>query len=191
MKKSNLPFIFFLVLTISVFGQSNSSISNLRIKAADNSYYNFNLDRETNGTVFIFLLTDCPASQSYTLTINDLVKKYKKYNIKFAIVFPGDFSSENEIKSFVKTYHVGIPVLLDGSFKLTKFLNATVAPECFVLNKFNKIIYSGRIDDQYFSPGRKRQVVTAHDLDAAILNLVSGKIQLTKTTKAIGCIINY
>ena len=77
------------------------------------------------------------------------------------------------------------------SFKLTKFLNASVAPECFVLNKLNKIIYSGRIDDQYFSPGRKRQVITSRDLDAAISNLVLGKIQLTQTTKAIGCIINY
>lgn len=191
MKKSNLPFIFFLLLTINVFGQLNSSISNLKIKELDKSYYNFNLDTKSNGTVFIFLLTDCPASQSYTLTINDLVKKYKKNNINFAIVFPGDFSSENEIQSFVKTYHVAIPILFDRTFKLTKFLNATIAPECFVLNKFNKIVYNGRIDDQYFSPGRKRQVITAHDLDAAISNLVSGKIQLTKMTKAIGCIINY
>ena len=191
MKKFNLPFIFFLILTINVSGQLKSSIANLKIKELGKNYYNFKVDTKTNGTVFIFLLTDCPASQSYTLTINDLIKKYKKDNINFAIVFPGDFSSENEIQSFVKTYHLTIPILFDRSFKLTKFLNASVAPECFVLNKFNKIIYSGRIDDQYFSPGRKRQVITSRDLDAAISNLVLGKIQLTQTTKAIGCIINY
>lgn len=191
MKRLTKLFICFAVLTSNVFGQINSSISNLKIKELGKSYYNFKVDDKTSGTVFIFLLTDCPASQNYTLLINDLVKKYKKNTINFAIVFPGDFSSENEIQSFVKTYHLTTPILIDQSFKLTKFLNATVAPESFVLNKYNKIIYSGRIDDQYFSPGRKRQVITSHDLDAAISNLVSGKIQLVQTTKAIGCIINY
>ena len=78
MKKFNLPFIFFLILTINVSGQLNYSISDLKIKELDKSYYNFKVDSKTTGTVFIFLLTDCPASQSYTLTINDLVKKYKK-----------------------------------------------------------------------------------------------------------------
>ena len=191
MKRLTKLFICFAVLTSHVFGQINSSISNLKIKELGKSYYNFKVDDKTSGTVFIFLFTDCPASQNYTLLINDLVKKYQKNTINFAIVFPGDFSSENEIQSFVKTYHLTTPILIDQSFKLTKFLNATVAPESFVLNKYNKIIYSGRIDDQYFSPGRKRQVITSHDLDAAISNLVSGKIQLVQTTKAIGCIINY
>jgi thiol-disulfide isomerase/thioredoxin len=171
--------------------QNELGLFKLKVKCSDNTYYDFSKIKNNKGTVFIFFLTDCPASQSYTLTYRNLIEKYNRQGIKIYIVFPGTFADLKTIGEFCKTYKITDPVLIDSNLSLTKYLHATIAPECFLMNNNGKIIYQGRIDDLYYSPGRKRKVITSHDLEDAIKNCVAGKIQMTRSTKAIGCIINY
>ncbi len=191
MKKNFLAFIFLLSHYSQIGAQDINDIFSLKIIDQTNHQYNFNEIKKYNSCAFIFLLTDCPASQSYTLTIKKLQEKYQSKNVKFIFVFPGDFSTAKEIRDFITQYKLNGTILFDKSFALTKYLHATVAPESFLVNNNGRIIYSGRIDNLYYSPGRKRQVITSNDLDEAISNCTNHKIQPIKSTQAIGCIINY
>lgn len=71
-----LLMILFLIYGKS-YSQKPNGIFDLKLKTSDNSYFNSLSIKTSKATVFFFLLTDCPASQNYTLTINQLQKKYR------------------------------------------------------------------------------------------------------------------
>lgn len=187
--------ILFFIINIfhisSSYGQVNSSLLGLKLNTAENTVFNLSDLKNSKATVLIFFLTDCPASQNYTLTIKKLHKKYSAGNISFDIVFPDTYSSPEEVRKFMTDYKLSLPALMDTELTLTKLLKASVAPQCFLLDSKGNIIYDGRIDDWYYKPGKKRTVILSNDLDNAISNFLAGKkIEPAKTTP-VGCIINY
>lgn len=188
---SQLYFFVYSLLIASQLNAQNTSLLNLKLKTFENLPYNFSSIKSSKASVYIFFLTDCPASQNYTLTVNTLQKKYYDKNISFNIVFPDTYSTIDEIKEFKNKYKISMPILLDPNLELTKLLNAKVAPQCFVLDKNGNTLYEGRIDDWYYSPGKKRTVIRSNDLDVAITNLLSGKPISPAKTIPYGCIINY
>ena len=139
-------------------------------------------------TVFVFLLPDCPASQSYTLTLNTLSKKYQSKQVQFLGIVPGTYATAAEVKAFVKTYKVSFPVLADTAYKLVRCLGATIVPEAFVVDRKGVTQYAGRIDNWLVSAGKKRNITT-HELDDAITAVINKKPVKVKKTKAIGCYI--
>src|SRR5690349_20031196 len=82
------------------------------------------------------------------------------------------------------------------NFPLLKDLNNTVAdqmgavrtPEAFLLDADRKIVYWGRLDDQ-FIVGRQRDAATQQDLVAAVDELLAGKTVSGATTEAPGSFI--
>jgi thiol-disulfide isomerase/thioredoxin len=140
-------------------------------------------------TVFVFLSESCPICQSYTLPLKELHKKYGKKNIRFIGVFPNDDVTEKDLEAFKITYSIPFELKLDSSGALTKKLNATVTPEVFVEDGDGNIIYSGRIDDSFYAVGKRRKVVTTHELADALASYVSNKAVRQPKTQAVGCII--
>ncbi len=183
----------FIFLSISGYSsaQKSKEILNLNLKTYENTIYDFSTIKNSKATVYVFFLTDCPASQNYTLTINKLQKKYSDKNIPFIIIFPDTYSTIDEIKEFKSKYKIQMPIVLDPELSFTKLLPAKVAPQCFVLDNNANILYEGRIDDWYYSPGKKRTVIRSNDLDAALTNYLSGKPIAPAKTTPYGCIINY
>jgi peroxiredoxin len=161
----------------------------LSLKQTDGHPYALRTPAGHRGTVFVFLLTDCPASQSYTLTLNTLYKEYASRGIRMIGVIPGTFSTPDEISEFISTYHVAFPVVTDPAKDLVRCLQATLAPECFLVDHAGTTVYSGRIDDWLVALGKKKIRVTTHDLRDAMAALLNGKPVNVKHTHAVGCII--
>ncbi len=180
-----------LLLIGLVFFITNNpaSLRSIELKDIDNASFSFQEIGKSKGTVIVFLLTDCPASQSYTLTLNKMAEKYALKKIRFIGVFPGKFSQENEMKDFRKIYKITFPLVKDPDLKLAHELKADVAPGSFLIDQKGEIVYSGRIDDWMYAVGKKKPGVTTHDLDNAIQSLLNNKPIRVKKTQAIGCII--
>lgn len=140
-------------------------------------------------SVFIFLSPDCPLCQSYTLTINQLNQKYRTKDVSFIGVIPGKSVSVADIKNYQRNYKLNTPVYRDPELKLTQYLGATITPEAFVLNQKGEIRYSGRIDNWAYELGKKRTVITSHDLNNAISNVLKNPNTQIQKTKAVGCFI--
>lgn len=180
-----------LLISKNSIGQSYTSLFDLTLKTSENTDFSLSGIKNSRATVFIFFLTDCPASQNYTLTIKKLQKKYANKNVSFNIVFPDTYSTASEVKQFKSDYKLLLPALMDTELSLTKMLKATVAPQCFLVDSNGIVVYEGRIDDWYYKPGKKRTVIISNDLDNAISNFIAGKKIEPAKTIPVGCVINY
>jgi thiol-disulfide isomerase/thioredoxin len=139
--------------------------------------------------VFVFLATDCPLSQSYTLTLNELSKEYEGSGVRFVGVFSGSEPQKGAVDDFVKTYNLKFQTIKDPDFKLADFLHASKTPEAFLVNSTSQAIYKGAIDDWAPELGLHRTVVTKHYLKDALDSMLSDKPVVIKETQAVGCFI--
>lgn len=140
-------------------------------------------------TVYIFLSETCPICQSYTVKLKELYALYHTQNVQFLGVFPNYYSTAEDISAFGKKY--GIPFkLVQDTGALAGKLKATVTPEAFVTSAAGAILYSGRIDDSFYKIGRRRNVISSHDLKDAISNILSGNPVSIPKTQAVGCMIS-
>lgn len=180
---------YVLLLFILLSFTTKNSIFDSRLQSIDRTEYNLQQQIKKKATVFIFLLADCPACRSYTLTLNQLYQKHKKDTVDFIGIFPGKFATEEEMKAFRKEYKIPFPLLVDPEMQFTNNIGATVVPEVFLTDGSGKIIYSGRIDDWMYALGKKRPMIRSHDLANAIENFLQHKEIKIKKTTAIGCIL--
>jgi peroxiredoxin len=173
------------------FHFQEEKIFQITLNDIDDRPVSFSDFKKNKATVFVFLMSDCPASQDYTLTLNKLADKYRKDSVFFKGVFPGDFSAGNEMKKFKEVYKINFQLLKDPDYLLAKKLNATVVPGCFLIDQNEKIIYQGRIDDWLYALGKKRQVIKENNLDAALKSMLKNLPVKKPVTTPIGCILEY
>ena len=190
MKKIRFIFLF-LCLGYSYSAFSQFDLFKNQLTDLDNKSFPLSDLSKNKASVFIFLLSDCPASQDYTLTLNELSKKYKSQNILFYGVFPGKFGTDAELKEFNKDYKINFSLLKDPEMELAKGLEAKIVPCCYLINQTGKIVYKGRIDDLLYALGKKRMLVTQRNLDDAIKSLLSNRPVKKTETNPIGCILEY
>lgn len=141
-----------------------------------------------NGTVVWFFSPECPLCENYTLTIKELSKKYQG-RIQFIGICPIQEIQSKQIEAYLKKYQLEIEVFRDPEKRFTKKMGATVTPEVFVLNQLGKTIYSGRIDNWAYAPGKTRQVTTSFELKETLINLEKDQNQNYSHKPAIGCFI--
>ena len=181
---------FILSLLLNFYSIENDFFS-YKLIDIHNNQVSFSEFKRNKATVIIFLLSDCPASQSYTVTLNKLAKKFSNEKIEFIGIFPGRYSTDNEIQKFQKQYKITFPLLKDADMFVAEKLNATVGPSCFLINGDGKIVYEGRIDDWLYALGKKRQMVTENNLQDAIEAVIKNIPVKIKKTNPIGCILEY
>jgi hypothetical protein len=139
--------------------------------------------------VFVFLAPDCPLSQSYTLTLNNLAKEFGPGGIGFYGVFAGDDTSAKAMSDFVTAYHVSFPAIRDPEFTLADFFGATKTPEAFLSDSKGYTLYKGAIDNWAPELGEHRTVITQHYLYDALDGVRAKKALQVKETQAAGCFI--
>jgi hypothetical protein len=115
----------------------------------------------------------------YANRLNTLSERYPQ--VKFRVANASQQDSESEVVEFGKLFH--FPASKD--YVLARRLGATRSPEAFLLAK-GKVVYSGRIDDQY-TPGANKSKPTRNDLEEAIKETLAGKPVSVPNTKATGC----
>jgi hypothetical protein len=145
--------------------------------------------REHRANVLIFLSPECPLSENYTKQVLEYSQAYKGDDIIFYNVFPGKFYSREEISSFTAEFLPDNPTLLDPDYLLTKYVDATITPEAFLLDSSGAILYRGAIDNWAITLGQQRREATKFYLRNAIRNFLDGKPIATTSRKSIGCFI--
>ena len=155
---------------------------------SDINYNLIKIKNSKNGKVFFSLDPECPLSKSYSITINQLHEKYGD-NIDFYGVFTSSVFSQEKTNDFIQKNNITMPLIIDTNQVLTKFLDAKITPECFLLDSKLNVIYRGLIDVWVKELGRKRQYIENHYLDNSLELYLKNKPILIKETDAIGCII--
>lgn len=151
----------------------------------------FKLCAKDSLSLYIFLLDDCPICIQYSPTLNNLHKEYGG-QISFVGYFPNFSSKKEKIELFRGMYSIKFPLFTDYFKTQAKKFNAQVTPEVILFNHTeDKILYQGRIDNKFYKLGRRRNVVTEHNLKDAIYNLLND-IEIDQPfVEPIGCFINF
>jgi hypothetical protein len=137
--------------------------------------------------VFLFVRTDCPITNRYAPDLQRLAQEFAGRAVEFWLVYPDPSESARAIQDHMAQYSFPGQPLRDPRHELVKRARATVAPESAVFDQVGHLIYRGRIDDRWAAAGIERPVAHTHDLQAAILAVLSGKSVPQASTRAFGC----
>ncbi len=138
-------------------------------------------------TVFIFLSSECPISNSYMPVIAAMSREFAAKNVAFyGVISDPDIKNETA-KKFGADYEFPCDILMDQNQKLASLLGAHITPEVFVIAHDGAIAYHGRVDDRYVALGKPRAQAKTHDLHDALTNLIADKKPANRKTKVIGC----
>ena len=178
-----------LLIATGTFETSAQNLFSTQLLTLDEKFFSSSEWEKNKLTVVVILLADCPACQSYSLTLNKLSSEFADRGVKFYGVFPGNYGSVAEDIEFSDIYKIRFPLLRDPNKNLVAVLHAKVAPEVFVFTSTGKSIYRGRIDDWMYAVGKKRIRIESQDLKNALTQWTSGKAISRPSTTPIGCII--
>lgn len=139
--------------------------------------------------LIVFLSPHCPMCKSYTKLLREFSEEYDRQLVIYG-VFSGKGDADEDILTFKEKYRLKFDLLRDAEFQLTHLYQATVTPEVVLLNKQNKVVYQGAIDNWLEGLGKQRIRATKTYLkDALAESLINLPVHLART-EAQGCIIN-
>lgn len=141
-------------------------------------------------TVLIFIAHDCPISNSYAPEIVRLAAKYSSRGVSFDLVYAEPGFTDAKAAAHEKAYSYNLPAFTSEWRTLVRAAGVTATPEAVVLAPDGRILYRGRINNQYADLGVRRQHATSADLAAALDDILAGKPVRTAQTKAIGCYVS-
>jgi peroxiredoxin len=177
----NLLGFLFLVNRVAVFFLIPVLLSCSPVKA----------QQANQATVYIFLSETCPICQSSTLALRKLYQEFSDKGIRFIGVFPNrGMSSAGSLEKFKKKYHIPFELKTDSVQLLVSRFCATITPQVFIVQETPaRVLYKGKIDNNFERVGKKREVVTANYVQDALVEILAGKQVSLAETEAVGCFI--
>lgn len=142
--------------------------------------------RGTKAIVLVFLGAECPISQRYVPELKRLASGHTNA-VEFYGVISGPSMTRTQALGFVKDYALKFPVLFDDGGPLARWLRPTHMPEAFALKPDGSVLYHGRIDDWYESPGKPRASAQHHELRDAIAAMLAGRTPPKIFAPPVGC----
>ncbi|MFN0014874.1 MAG: hypothetical protein ACKVU2_10035 [Saprospiraceae bacterium] len=142
-------------------------------------------------SVFFFLLEDCKITQAYTDKMQHLVQEFAGDSIQFQGYFPNPISEDSTVHAFIQKHKLPFPCTREAAAGAARRFSVTVTPEVVVYNETRQtVVYQGRIDNLYERVGLRRQVVTSHELEAALYCIRHNKPVPIPRTNAVGCFLD-
>jgi thiol-disulfide isomerase/thioredoxin/mono/diheme cytochrome c family protein len=145
--------------------------------------------RQKKAVVVVFLGTECPLSNAFVPVLAELHKEYAARGVAFVAVNSNQQDTPERVAAHARKLQVPFPVVKDPGNVAADDFGARRTPEAFVLSPQGRVLYQGRIDDQfgigYSRPGKPSRRDLAEALDEAL----AGKKVSVPNTPAAGCLI--
>lgn len=147
-------------------------------------------------SVIVFIATDCPISNWYALTIQQVCRDYAGRGVDCTLVYEDvdlgvtPAALDGDVRTHLREYRYGsMMATVDRTRAVAKRAKATTTPQVVLVDQGGAIRYRGRIDNAYADLGKPRQHVTSHDLRVSLDALLAGRPVPTPETEPIGCYI--
>lgn len=169
-----------------------SIMPDFKLPAADGKKYSSKDWGDNEALIVIFSCNHCPYVQAYEERIKQIDKKYGEKNVKLFAINSNDPSKyeDDSFEGMVKRAHernFKFPYLRDEDQTIARSYGATHTPEVFLFDKERKLIYHGKIDDNWKEPEK----VQNRYLENAIDEFLSGEEISVPETYSIGCTIKW
>ncbi len=140
------------------------------------------------GYLFVFTNTTCPLVRRYLPRLASLHESYGEH-VQFVAVNVGPEDSIGAMASFALEFEIPFPIVKDAGGECVAALGVRRTPEVVLLDGEHKLVYRGRIDDQYrlggVLPNPRRK-----DLELALQSLIAGEVVEVPETTVDGCQIS-
>ena len=142
--------------------------------------------------VIVFMCNHCPYVKAVLKRIIDLQNEFIDRGVQFIGINPNDATrypddSLENMKISAKENDFSFPYLIDPSQEVAKSYGAVCTPDLYVYGKNRKLVYRGRIDDNW----KDSEKVTQQDLKLALKNILSGEVITNKQIPSMGCSIKW
>lgn len=172
--------------------QLSSAMPEFRLNGTDDKIYDSTTYSGFNAMLIIFSCNHCPYVQAYENRMKMIQEDYGKDKLLvFAInsnddsQYPDDSFESMKIRSKEKAFN--FPYLRDEDQSIAKAFGATHTPEIFLFNKEKKLVFHGKIDDNW----QDESSVKNSYLRNAIDEMLNGETISVPETFTIGCTIKW
>jgi Redoxin len=141
---------------------------------------------DTRAVVFVFTGVECPIANRAQPELTRLAREFTP-EVTFVAVYPNASEDAAMIRRHRTTFELPPEAYRDPRQHLAKTLGATVTPEVVALAVDGRLIYRGRVNDQFAGLGLGRPAPTRHDLKDALRDFIEGKLPSGIVTSAAGC----
>jgi len=162
------------------------------LPATDGKNYSANDFTANPLLLIIFSCNHCPYVQGYEERIIKLQNDFKMDGLQIVAINANDADkyaedSFEEMKKRAEEKQFNFLYLRDESQETAKTFGAVFTPELFLFNAERKLIYAGKIDDNWREPEK----VQTKYLQNAIEEYLRGEEISVPETYAIGCTIKW
>ena len=169
-----------------------TSAASFRLSGVDSKNYSLESFSDKNVLVIIFMCNHCPYVKAVLQRLIALQAETAHQGVQLIGInsndvdrYPDD-SMEN-MQKITKEKGINFPYLLDVSQEIAKTYDAVCTPDIYVYGKERKLLYRGRIDDNW----EHEEKVTQRNLKEAVDCIVAGKKVPDKQISSIGCSIKW
>ncbi len=134
----------------------------------------------------VFLAGDCQMSRDSVGELNRLAKAVADKQIRLYGVLSDARLSRAGAVAIALRLGCEFPVLFDAAGELAAALRPTHTPEAFVLDRDDRLVYRGRIDDRFTPEGQVRGEASTHELADALAAAAAGETVAVASTTAVG-----
>jgi thiol-disulfide isomerase/thioredoxin/mono/diheme cytochrome c family protein len=145
--------------------------------------------KDKKAVVVVFLGTECPVNNLFLPVLAGLHKEYAPKGVAFVGINANRQDTLEKVAAHARANEVPFPVLKDVGNVVADRFGAKRTPETFVLNGARKVLYQGRIDDQFGIGYQRAGKPTRRDLALALDEVLAGKPVSVAATPVAGCLI--
>ena len=163
-----------------------------KLDGTDGKTYSLNCFANKKVLVIVFMCNHCPYVKAVLERLINLQNQFISHGVQFVginsndvIKYPDD-SLEN-MAIIAKEKGFSFPYLIDPSQNIARAYNAVCTPDLYVYGKDRKLLYRGRVDDNW----EYEEKVTQQDLKLALEKILAGQSVDNKQIPSMGCSIKW
>ena len=169
-----------------------TTVIDFKLPGIDGKEYSLKSFAAYKVLVIIFMCNHCPYVKAVIQRLIDLQQEVLAQGVRLigincndAINYPDD--SFESMHSVSKGWGMNFPYLFDESQEVAKTYDAVCTPDIYVYGKERKLLYRGRIDDNWEKPDK----VAHRDLEQAIEYTLEEKEVPGEQIPSMGCSIKW
>ena len=140
----------------------------------------------------VFTCNHCPYAIANEDRLIEIQNDYGDRGLRMVAISPNDAEkypddSFDEMKNRAADKAFPFPYLYDESQGVARSYDAACTPDLFLFDRDRKLVYNGRVDDNWQEPGR----VTRQDLRAVLDAALEGRAVDFEHVPSMGCSIKW
>lgn len=142
--------------------------------------------------VVIFTCNHCPVAVATEDRFVEIQRDYEEKGVRLVAINPNDVArypddSLEHMKTRAAEKGFNFPYLRDDSQAVTRAYDAACTPDIFLFDEDQRLVYNGRIDDNWKDPNQ----VERQDLRLAIDAVLAGSPLPFEAIPSIGCSVKW